>query len=436
MDSLFDHVHSSEVEKSHIPLAARIRPQSLDDFVGQEHVLRPGSLLRRAIEADCFSSIILTGPPGVGKTSLAGIIAESTESDFIAMSALSSSVSDVREAIAKAVENKRFSGRKTVLFIDELHRFNKAQQDSLLKDIENGNIRFIGATTHNPQFYIIPPLVSRSQVFNLNSLNQENIKKLLERALKHSRGFPNQSVKVESEALDFLANACEGDGRKSLGALELAVLTTEENSSGEIVINRQTASECIQKRLLKYDDDEHYDTASAFIKSMRGSDPDAAVYWLAKMLHAGEDIRFIARRIVIFASEDVGNADPRALQVAVAAMQGVEFVGMPEARIILSQAVTYCATAPKSNAAYKAVNAALADVEKDRVAPVPMHLRDPHSSGYNPDNAEYVYPHNDADGFVKQEYLGTENKYYQPVDRGYEKSIKERMNYWESVRGS
>ena len=436
MDSLFDHVNSCELEKSHVPLAARIRPQTLDDFIGQGHILRPGSLLRRAIEADCFSSIILTGPPGVGKTSLAGIIAESTESDFIALSALSCSVADVRESIKKAVENKRFSGKKTVLFIDELHRFNKAQQDSLLKDIENGNIRFIGATTHNPQFYIIAPLVSRSQVFNLNSLGEKEIAQLLQRAIKHEKGFPNQKLVLQEEARDFLANACEGDGRKSLGALELAVLTTDENESGEIVISKEIASECIQKRLLKYDADEHYDTASAFIKSIRGSDPDAAVYWLAKMLHAGEDIRFIARRIVIFASEDVGNADPRALQVAVAAMQGVDFVGMPEARIILSQAVTYCATAPKSNAAYKAVNEALADVEKDRVSPVPMHLRDPHSSGYNPDGADYIYPHNEAEGFVKQEYLGTDKKYYQPVDRGYEKSIRERMTYWESVRGN
>ena len=436
MESLFDHAQSSSVAKGHVPLAARIRPQNLDDFIGQAHILKPGSLLRRAIESDCFSSIILTGPPGVGKTSLAGIIAECTESDFIALSALSSSVSDVREAIKKSVENRRFSGRKAVLFIDELHRFNKAQQDSLLKDIENGNIRFIGATTHNPQFYIIAPLVSRSQVFNLNPLSVEEIEVLLKKSLVHDKGFPDKKVILEDDAAKFLANACEGDGRKSLGALELAVLTTEENEQNEVVITKEIASECIQRRLLKYDDDEHYDTASAFIKSMRGSDPDAAVYWLAKMLHAGEDIRFIARRIVIFASEDVGNADPRALQVAVSAMQGVEFVGMPEARIILSQAVTYCATAPKSNAAYKAVNEALADVEKDRVSPVPMHLRDPHSSGYNPDNAEYIYPHNEKEGFVKQEYLGTEKIYYRPVDRGYEKSIKERMDYWESVRES
>ncbi|MCM8540785.1 MAG: replication-associated recombination protein A, partial [Lentisphaeraceae bacterium] len=411
MESLFDHISSSEIEKSHVPLAARVRPQTLDDFIGQEHILKPGTLLRRAIEADCFSSIILTGPPGVGKTSLAGIIAECTESDFIAMSALSSSVNDVREAIKKALESKRFSGKKTILFIDELHRFNKAQQDSLLKDIENGNIRFIGATTHNPQFYIIAPLVSRSQVFNLNPLGVEEIGRLLVRAITHDKAFPNQNIILEEDAVKFLANACEGDGRKSLGALELAVLTTDANENGEKVISKEIASECIQRRLLKYDADEHYDTASAFIKSMRGSDPDAAVYWLAKMLHAGEDIRFIARRIVIFASEDVGNADPRALQLAVAAMQGVEFVGMPEARIILSQAVTYCATAPKSNAAYKAVNAALADVEKDRVAPVPMHLRDPNTSGYNPSGADYIYPHNEAEGFVKQEYLGTENKY-------------------------
>ncbi|MCM8531583.1 MAG: replication-associated recombination protein A [Lentisphaeraceae bacterium] len=434
MESLFDHSQTANSSNSAVPLAARIRPQNLDEFIGQGHILKPGSLLRRAIEADCFTSIIFTGPPGVGKTSLAGIIASSTSSEFISLSALSASVADVRESIKKAIENRRFSGKKTVLFIDELHRFNKAQQDSLLKDIENGNIRFIGATTHNPQFYIIPPLVSRSQVFNLESLDESDIAALLTRAVTHEKGFIDKNVVLAEDATKFLSSICEGDARKALGALELAVLTTEEDSSGKIEIDLEVAEQCIQKKAVNYDDDAHYDTASAFIKSMRGSDPDAAVYWLAKMLHAGEDIRFIARRIVIFASEDVGNADPRALMLATSAMHAVDFVGMPEARIVLSQAVTYCATAPKSNAAYKAVNEALVDVAQGRLKPVPMHLRDPHSSGYNPHGSDYVYPHNSKEGFVKQDYLGTSKKYYNPVDRGYEKQISERMQYWEGIR--
>lgn len=435
MESLFDHSQAQMSSDSNVPLAARIRPRNLDEFIGQQHILEPGSLLRRAIEADCFTSIIFTGPPGVGKTSLAGIIASSTSSDFISLSALSATVADVRDAISKAIESRRFSGRKTVLFIDELHRFNKAQQDSLLKDIENGNIRFIGATTHNPQFYIIPPLVSRSQVFNLQSLSEDDIEKLLYRAVSHEKGLSDKKIELAEEAAKFLAHICEGDARKALGALELAAMTTPENDAGICFIDLSTAEQCIQKKAVNYDDDAHYDTASAFIKSMRGSDPDAAVYWLAKMLHAGEDIRFIARRIVIFASEDVGNADPRALTLATSAMHAVDFVGMPEARIILSQAVTYCATAPKSNAAYIAVNEALQDVASGRLKPVPMHLRDPHSSGYNPSGADYIYPHNADEGFVKQDYLGAEKKYYRPVDRGYEKQIQERMDYWEAIRG-
>jgi putative ATPase len=436
VESLFDHIHDKSGKIDKAPLAARIRPHSMDEFIGQKHILKQGSLLRRAIEADCFSSIILTGPPGIGKTSLAGIIAQYTESHFIALSALSSTVADVRESIKIAIEKKRFSGKRTVLFIDELHRFNKAQQDSLLKDIENGNIRFIGATTYNPQFYIIPALVSRSQVFNLKPLSEDEIIEMLQRALTHDDGFPGKNVELEKDAAKFLSSVCEGDARKALGALELAALTTDPDKSGKITINSAIASECIQQKLLNYDDDSHYNTASAFIKSMRGSDPDAAVYWLAKMLHAGEDIRFIARRLIIFASEDIGNADPRALQMTVSAMQAVDFVGMPESRIILSQAVTYCASAPKSNAAYAAVNEALADVENSRLQTVPMHLCDPNSSGYNPEGADYIYPHNSKDGYVKQEYLGTEKKYYFPVERGYEKNIAERLRYWESIRGN
>jgi putative ATPase len=400
--------------------------------------LGEGKLLRRAINADRFTSIILSGPPGVGKTSLAELIAKSTESAFVRLSGVVSTVSDIRREISNAVLRKQANGKKTIVFIDEIHRFNKAQQDVLLPDVENGNIRLIGATTHNPLFYVIGPLLSRSLVFQLEPLSAEDIKYILNRAVTDERGFPDKKVKIEAEALEFLSTICEGDGRKSLSALELAVLTTAPDKNGITRIDLSIAEASIQKKALVYGDDGHYDTASAFIKSMRGSDPDAAVYWLAKMLQAGEDIRFIARRIVIFASEDIGNADPRALSLAVSAMQAVEMIGMPEARIILSQATTYCATAPKSNASYAAVNEAMEDIEKERVAPVPSYLRDPHSSGSKEkkkeDGKAYKYPHNYDGNYVDQDYLGIEKTYYSPCGNGYEAKIKDRMEYWHKCR--
>ncbi len=418
-----------------MPLAARLRPRSLDEYVGQEHLLGPGKLLRRAIDSDRFSSIILSGPPGTGKTSLAEVVAERSNSVFIRLSGVTSSVADVRREIARAVELRRFESRKTILFIDEIHRFSRSQQDSLLPDVENGNVRLIGATTHNPQFYVIGALLSRSLVFLLQPLAETAILRLLEQALRDERSFPGIRVELAPEAAAFLAAACEGDARRALNALEIAVLTTPAGSDGVTRVDRAAAEESIQRKMIVYGDDGHYDTASAFIKSMRGSDADAAFHYLAKMLHAGEDIRFIARRLVIFAAEDVGNADPRALQLTTSAMQAVEMIGMPEARIILAQAVAYCATAPKSNASFAAVEAAAADVEHDRVTPVPAHLRDAHYKGAAAmgSGTGYLNPH-DHGGFVVQEYLGVDREYYRPAGIGYEAKIKERCDYWKALR--
>lgn len=422
-------------EEKNLPLAARMRPKTLDRYVGQEHLLAPGKLLRRAIDADRFTSIILWGPPGVGKTSLAELIARRSQCAFIRMSGVVSTVADMRKVIAEAIQRKRFKRQGTLVFIDEIHRWSKSQQDVLLPDVERGTVRLIGATTENPHFYVVGPLLSRSLVFQLESLTEAEIALLLERgcaAMAESTGYP---IKLTPEAMSFIASSCEGDGRKSLGVLEVAALTTPPGN-GVVTIGLSEAEESIQKKLISYGDDGHYDTASAFIKSMRGSDADAAVYWLAKMLHAGEDVRFIARRIVIFASEDVGNADPRALQIALSAMQAAEMIGMPEARIILSQAVTYCATAPKSNASYLAIDAALGDVETERVQPVPCHLRDAHYKGAEAigHGKGYIYPHEHEGHFVPQEYMGVPKVYYQPAGIGYEQKIKERIDYWNRLR--
>jgi putative ATPase len=420
-----------------LPLAARMRPVSLDEYIGQSHILAPDKLLYRAITADRFTSIILSGPPGTGKTSLAELIARTTNSEFVRLSGVSCSVADIRKQVQIAVERQLAVKRKTILFIDEIHRFNKAQQDSLLPDVENGNIRLVGATTHNPQFYIIGALLSRSLVFSLEALSRDDIKVLLKRAIKHENGFASLNIKMAKKALDFLGEACEGDARKALTALEIAVLTTKPDDDGIIQITETEAADSIQRKIINYGDDGHYDTASAFIKSMRGSDPDAAVYWLAKMLHAGEDIRFIARRIVIFASEDIGNADPRAIALATSAMQAIDMIGMPEARIILAQAVTYCATAPKSNAAYAAISEALDDVQNERVQAVPVHLRDSNSTGTREKQktAEgYKYPHSFENGFVAQEYMGVAKDYYKPAGLGYEEKIKQRLDYWKKCR--
>jgi len=420
------------------PLAARMRPRTLDEYAGQEHILGPGKLLRRAIEADRISSIILFGPPGVGKTTLAQIIAHATESRFERLSGVESSVADMRRVIAAAANRFGTAGVRTILFIDEIHRFNKAQQDILLPDVESGVIRLIGATTHNPFFYINSPLVSRSQVFQLEPLSPESLLALMRRALADAdRGLGAHRVEADDDALRHLALTSDGDARKCLNALEVGVLTTPSGSDGVIHFTRAVAEESIQKKAIVYDGDEdqHYDTISAFIKSMRGSDPDAAIYWLAKMLYAGEDIRFIARRIVICASEDVGMADSQALILAVAAQQAVEFVGMPEAQIPLAHAAIYIATAPKSNRANAAIGKAMTEVKQGVTLPVPKHLRDAHyKSAKKLGHGEgYQYSHDYEGGYVPQAYLPEGRIYYEPTEIGYEKRVKERLDYWRAL---
>lgn len=415
-----------------MPLAARMRPQRLVEYSGQGHILAEGKLLRRAIEADRFSSLIFYGPPGVGKTTLAQIISRETRSRFVTLSGVESNVADIRSAAEAASALQRLHNQSTILFVDEIHRFNKAQQDVLLPHIERGTVRFIGATTHNPFFYINSPLVSRSQVFTLEPLNTEDLEQLIDRAIAEpERGLGHLNVVITPEAKRHLATVSDGDARKCLTALELAALSSKADGEGRIVIDTAVAEESVQQKVIVYDGDgdAHYDTISAFIKSMRASDPDAALYWLAKMLYAGEDIRFIARRIVIAASEDVGMADSNALRVAVAAQQAVEFVGMPEARIPLAHATVYVATAPKSNRAYKAIDAALEDVKNGRTLPVPKHLRDGHYKGAETfGNGEgYLYPHDYEGGFVPQRCLPEGRIYYEPSTNGLEGRIKERL---------
>ncbi len=440
MHDLFPSGQSMEEEEipAGAPLAARMRPRTLKEYIGQEHILGPGKLLRRAIEADRISSILLFGPPGIGKTSLAKIIARSTLSRFDRLSGVESNVGDIRRVIASAANRLSNGGPATILFIDEIHRFNKAQQDVLLPDVENGTIRLIGATTHNPYFYINSPLVSRSQVFQLEPLTVENLLELLHSCLKDKeRGLGNQRVEATNEALQHLAVLSDGDARKCLGSLEIAVLTTPPDSEGVIRIGLGEAEESIQKKAVVYDGDgdAHYDTISAFIKSMRGSDPDAALYWLAKMLHAGEDIRFIARRMVICASEDIGLADSQALMVAVAAHQAAEFVGLPEAQIPLAHAAVYLATAPKSNRSYVGLLSAKKDIEENRTLAVPLHLR---STGYSGakklgHGAGYQYSHDGEGGFIPQAYLPEGRRYYEPTENGQEKRIGERLAYWRAL---
>ena len=415
------------------PLAARMRPRLLDDMVGQEHILGEGKLLRRAIEADRISSIILYGPPGCGKTTLAEVIATTTDRRFERTSGVLANVAILRKILEGASHWKKMNGQDTILFIDEIHRFNKSQQDVLLPYVEDGDIILIGATTHNPFFFINTPLNSRSQIFQLQPLTEDEIVEILQRALSAPVGL-NGLVTATDEGLHHLAAVCEGDARRALNALEIAALTTPPQPDGIAHLTRHEIEESVQKKAVVYDhdEDEHYDTISAFIKSVRGSDPNAAVYWLAKMLYAGEDPRFIARRLIILASEDIGNADPRGLTMAVSAMQAVEFIGMPEARITLSQVTTYLACAPKSNAAYLAVNAALADVENGRTLPVQKHLQ----SGPKPDqgNVKYEYAHNGKDHFVDQQYIPTEKVYYEPTDQGYEETIRKRIENWNALR--
>ena len=419
------------------PLAARMRPRTLEEFVGQTHILGPGQLLRRAIEADRIQSLILYGPPGTGKTSLAQIIALRTRCPFERLSGVEATVTDLRRVLTQAAHRLGNTGRPTILFLDEIHRFNRAQQDVLLPEVESGVIRLIGATTENPFFFINAPLVSRSQIFELQPLSEEELLVLLRRALTDSeRGLGHLRLEVSEEALRHLARVADGDARKALNALEIAALTTPPGPDGVIRVDRTAAEQSIQKKAVVYDasGDAHYDTISAFIKSLRGSDPDAALYWLAKMIHAGEDPRFIARRLVICAAEDVGLADPMALVLAVAAQQAAEFVGWPEARIPLAEATVYIATAHKSNSAYRAIEAALADVQQNRTQPVPRPLRDSHYAGAERlgHGVGYKYAHDFPGHFVAQDYLGVDKVFYEPTDQGLEKKIRERLQFWRA----
>jgi putative ATPase len=420
------------------PLAARLRPRDLGEFVGQTHILGPGQLLRRAIEADRIQSLIFYGPPGTGKTSLAQIIAHQTKSKFERLSGVESNVSDMRRVLSAAANRVENKGQSTILFIDEIHRFNKAQQDVLLPDVEAGVVRLIGATTHNPFFFVNSPLVSRSQIFELRPLTETDLYSLLQRALAdQERGLGYLRILAEEVALRQLAKLSDGDARKALNALEIAALTTSPGPDGVIHIDLAVAEQSIQKKAVVYDDeDAHYDTISAFIKSMRGSDPDAALYWLAKMIHAGEDPRFIARRIVIHAAEDVGLADPMALVLANAAFQAAEFIGWPEARIPLAEATLYIATANKSNSTVVAIDKALKDVESGRTLAVPEHLRDTHYPGAERlgHGQGYQYAHDFPGHFVVQDYLGADKRYYEPSEQGVEKKIKERVERWRALR--
>ena len=422
-----------------MPLAARMRPESLDEVAGQRHLLAEGKLLRRAIETDRFSSLIFYGPPGVGKTTLAYVIARQTSAYFVMLNGVESNVSEIREKIAEARTRLSMHGQKTILFVDELHRFNKAQQDVLLPHLERGTVRFIGATTENPYFAINSAMLSRSQIFPLEPVSEEELVELLRRAAADPRrGLGEMPLDIEEAALRHLALKADGDARKALTALEVAALSTPPGAEGRICISLAVAEESIQKKAIRYDraGDGHYDTISAFIKSMRGSDPDAALYWLAFMLHAGEDIRFIARRLVICASEDVGLADSNALRVALAAAQAAEMVGMPEARIPLAHATVYLATAPKSNSAYAALDAAMQDVKEGRTLAVPDHLATPTRKklarlrGASLEETTYKYAHDyGEEHFVPQAYLPEGRVYYTPTRNGLELRIAERMEY-------
>ena len=434
---LFDYMRENTMEKES-PLASRLRPSTLDEVVGQQHIIGKDKLLYRAIKADKLGSVIFYGPPGTGKTTLARVIANTTSADFKQLNATVAGKKDMEEIVKEAKDSLGMYGKKTILFVDEIHRFNKGQQDYLLPFVEDGTLILIGATTENPYFEVNGALLSRSRVFELKTLEKEDIKELIRRAVyDKEKGMGAYDAVIDPEAEDFLADVANGDARAALNAVELGVMTTERDPhDGKIHIDMEVAQECIQKRAVRYDKngDNHYDTISAFIKSMRGSDPDAAVYYLARMLYAGEDIKFIARRIMICASEDVGNADPQALVVAVAAAQAVERIGLPEAQIILSQAVTYVACAPKSNAACIAVFEAQDAVKNKKTMPIPVHLQDSHYKGSSKlgHGQGYLYAHDYENHYVKQQYLpdgldGTE--FYRPTENGSEKKIREHLSF-------
>jgi putative ATPase len=420
------------------PLAARMRPLTLDEYTGQLHLLGPGKLLRRAIEADRIGSLIFYGPPGTGKTSLALVIAATTDCVFERTSGVEGSASELRRILKAAALRRASGGRRTVVFVDEIHRFNRAQQDVLLPEVETGAVRLIGATTENPFFSINSALVSRSQIFQLQPLGRDDLRHLLHRAIRDpERGLGKIPLDVADEAVDFLAELCDGDARKALNALEIAVLSTSPSADAVVRIDLEAARESIQKKAVVYDGtgDAHYDTASAFIKSIRGSDPDAAVYWLAKMLHAGEELRFIARRLVICASEDIGLADSQALVVAQSAAAAVEWIGLPEAELILAHATLHLATAPKSNSATMAISRAAADVREGRTLAVPPHLRDSHYAGAGRlgHGKGYLYSHDFEDSYVPQAYLPEGRRFYEPTGNGMEKRIRERLDHWRAV---
>jgi len=431
-----DLFSSTPSDKAPAPLAERLRPHTLDEMVGQQHLIGPQGVLRRLVEKDQLSSVIFWGPPGTGKTTLARIIAHTTSSHFVAFSAVLQGVKDIREVVAKAQQERQYYARRTLLFIDEIHRFNKAQQDALLPWVENGDIILIGATTENPSFEVNSALLSRSQVFVLEPLETGDIATLVRRALVAAEGLGARQLAIDDKAVELLVDQAHGDARVALNALEMAAAAT-----GETTIRQADVAMALQKTPLLYDKgaEEHYNVISAFIKSMRGSDPDAAVYWLARMIEAGEDPMFIVRRMVIFAAEDIGNADPRALQVAVAAQQAVHFVGMPEGRIPMSQAATYLASAPKSNAAYLAISEALQEVRKSGALPVPLHLRNAPTAlmkdlGYG---SAYEYAHDQQDSRVSHEHLPEKligRQYYRPIDSGYEKIIRERLHWLTGQR--